>query len=216
MTLFFFRKMARLLNPALRSYDRRLDELGPEARAVFWKSEEHQLARFEKLFDVIDPVDQQAGGITIADFGCGYGALFDFLRDLPAMQGSAYVGIDMSRKMIDAARARIRDPRVRFLQQITVTEPADYIFACGTFNMHAGAADDEWGDYIRESLKRLWAMTGKALAFNLLRNDSGDDFPGLYYADGPEFLEFCRRELSPDAEMTNDAPLPDYTFIVRR
>lgn len=216
MSLFFFSKLSRMLKPVAQSYERRLDELGPDARAVFWRSEEHQLVRFETLYDVFSPEDQDAGGISIADFGCGYGAFFDFLKETPVMRGGTFVGYDMSRKMIEAARGRIRDPRARFIQQLTVTEPADYVFACGTYNMHMGADDGDWTDYIQQSLKELWAMTGKTLAFNLLRRGGGDLFPGLYYANGDAYLNFCRAELSVNTTMTNDAPLPDYTFIVRR
>ncbi len=211
-----FRRLTRLLQPVARSYERRLAELGPDARAVFWKSEEHQLVRFETLYDVFDAADQQAGGVSIADFGCGYGAFFEFLKDRAVLEDGRYVGYDMSRKMIDTARGRIRDPRARFIQQITVNEPADYVFACGTFNMHMGADDGEWTVYVKQCLSDLWAMTGRALAFNLLRDDSGERYPGLYYADGRDFLDFCRRQLAPDTTMTNDAPLPDYTFVVRR
>jgi SAM-dependent methyltransferase len=216
MTLFFFRKAARMLKPVARSYERRLAELGPDARAVFWKSEDHQVIRFETLYDLFDPADEQAGGVSIADFGCGYGAFFDFLKDTPVMKGGTYVGYDMSRKMVEAARARIRDPRARFLQQLTVTEPADYVFACGTYNMHMGADPDEWADYIKQSLRELWGKTQKTLAFNLLRADAGDRYQGLYYADADEFLDFCRRELSVNTQVTNDDPMPDFTFIVRR
>ena len=216
MKLFFFNKAARLLKPVARSYERRLAELGPDARAVFWKSEDHQLVRFETLYQIFDPEDERQGGTSVADFGCGYGAFFDFLKHKPILRGGSYVGYDMSRKMIDTARARTRDPRARFLQQLTVTEPADYVFACGTYNMHMGANAEEWGDYIKESLRDLWAKTRTALAFNLLRADAEERYQGLYYADGGEFLEFCRNELSPNTTVTNDEPLPDYTFVVRR
>ena len=216
MTLFFFKRAARLLKPVARSYERRLAELGPDARAVFWKSEDHQLVRFETLYQVIDPADERAGGITVADFGCGYGAFFDYLADTPALRGGGYVGYDMSRKMIEAAKERIHDPRARFLQQITVTEPADYVFACGTYNMHINADAEEWADYVKGSLRELWAKTRKTLAFNLLRADAGERFHGLFYADGGDFLSFCKSDLSPRTTVTNDAPLPDYTFIVRR
>lgn len=216
MNLFFFNKAARLLKPVARSYERRLEELGPDARAVFWKSEDHQLVRFKTLYDVFTPEDQAAGGVSVADFGCGYGAFFDFLMDRPAMRQGSYVGYDMSGKMIAAAKARIRDPRARFAQQITVTEPADYVFACGTYNMHLGADDRDWADYVKTSLRQLWGMTKRTLAFNLLRADAQDRFGGLFYADRQEFEDFCRRELSPSVAVSNDDPIPDFTFVVRR
>ena len=216
MSLMFFHKAARLLKPVAKSYERRLAELGPDARAVFWKSEDHQLVRFETLYDVFDPADQQGGGVSVADFGCGYGAFFDFLKDRPVLAGGHFVGYDMSRKMVEAARARIRDPRARFIQHLTVTEPADYVFACGTYNMHMGASTHEWSDYVKGSLRELWAQTRRTLAFNLLRADAPDRYNGLFYADGADFEQFCRDDLGGTVSVSNDAPMPDYTFVVRR
>ena len=69
---------------------------------------------------------------------------------------------------------------------------------------------------MKDSLRELWDKTDKTLAFNLLRADAVEQYQGLFYVDGGEFLDFCRTELSPRATVTNDAPLPDYTFIVRR
>ena len=216
MNLLFFHKAARLLKPVARSYERRLAELGPDARAVFWKSEDHQLVRFETLYDVFDPADEDRGGVSVADFGCGYGAFFEFLKDRPVMAGGSYVGYDMSKKMVLAARAHIRDPRARFVQHLTVTEPADYVFACGTYNMHMGAGRLEWSDYVKGSLKDLWRRTRRTLAFNLLRADAPDRYDGLFYADRADFETFCRDDLGGEVAVTNDDPMPDFTFTVRR
>ncbi len=50
----------------------------------------------------------------------------------------------------------------------------------------------------------------------MLRPDAPDKFSGLYYADGQEFLDFCRENLSPDVTFSDDSPLPDWTIFVRR
>ena len=103
-----------------------------------------------------------------------------------------------------------------FQRHLIATEDADYTFVCGTYNMNLGADEGEWVDYIEASLEQLWSRTRKALGFNMLRSDAAEKYPGLYYADGREFLEFCKQSLGPDVSFTEDRPLPDFTIFVRR
>jgi hypothetical protein len=132
------------------------------------------------------------------------------------MDESRYIGIDISAAMIAEAEARISDPRTAFQRHLIATEDADYTFACGTYNMNLGADRDDWAAYVKASLAQLWSKTGKAMGFNMLRSDAPEKYPGLYYADGPEFVEFCKQSLSPDITFTDDRPLPDWTIFVRR
>ena len=132
------------------------------------------------------------------------------------MAASRYTGIDISAGMINEAASRILDPRAKFQRHLIATEDADYTFACGTYNMNQGAERAEWAEFIKASLTQLWSKTRKALGFNLLRADAPEKFPGLYYADGEEFLEFCRNHLGADVKYSNDSPLPDWTIFIRR
>ena len=204
-----------MLEPVLESFERSLARYGADPRSAFWKNAEWQKRRYDILSRLFDEADRQ-GGISITDFGCGYGAFFDYLKDRPVMAASRYIGIDISAGMINEAESRIRDPRAKFQRHLIATEDADYTFACGTYNMNQGAERAEWAAFIKASLTQLWSKTEKALGFNLLRADAPEKFPGLYYADGEEFLEFCRDSLSPDVTLTDDRPLPDWTIFVRR
>ena len=132
------------------------------------------------------------------------------------MDASRYIGIDISAAMIAEAEARIHDPRVSFKRHLIATEDADYTFVCGTYNMNLGADRDEWAAYVKASLSQLWSKTSKALGFNMLRSDAPEKYPGLFYADGSEYLEFCKQSLGPDVSFTDDRPLPDFTIFVRR
>ncbi len=209
------RDAPKLLAPVAVAYDRRYKQYGASPRGVFWKDENWQVRRFEVLACIFDDVDA-AGGLTIHDFGCGYGAFFDFLRDRPEMYRSRYIGTEMSEALINAARARIGDPRATFRRRLVVTETTDYTFASGTFNMHLDADNEAWAEYVEASLVQLWVHTRKGLAFNMLRADAADRFDGLYYADGEAVRDFCARQLSADVTITNDDPLPDFTVFVKR
>ncbi len=205
----------RMLVPVVRAYERRLSRYGPTAQGVFWKNQEWQLRRYAILEDIFDDM-AQAGGITIHDFGCGYGSLFEYLADKAVMNRSRYIGTDMSQGMIDAAKARHADPRGEFVHGISAHETADYTIVSGTYNMHMGADAEEWVEYIQASLKQLWQHTRRGLAFNMLRDDTDVHYDGLYYANPVRFLTFVRESLSPEAEVIVDPPLPDFTIFVRR
>jgi SAM-dependent methyltransferase len=204
-----------MLEPVLASFEKRVAQFGADPRSAFWKDEEWQKRRYDILSRLFDEPDR-LGGISITDFGCGYGAFFDYLADRPVMKNSRYTGIDMSATMIEEANARIRDSRATFQSHLIATETADYTVVCGTYNMNLGANRDEWADYVKASLEQLWSKTTKAMGFNMLRFDAPDQYPGLYYADGMEFVKFCNETLSPDITYTDDRPLPDWTIIIRR
>ena len=204
-----------MLEPVLASFEQRLGQFGADPRSAFWKNEEWQKRRYDTLVRLFAD-DDRGGGITITDYGCGYGAFFDYLKDRPVMEGSRYIGIDLSAAMIEAAQGRIQDPRATFQRHLIATGDTDYAFACGTYNMNLGADESEWAAYVKASLAQLWSKTRKALGFNMLRPDAPEKYSGLFYTDGRDFLEFCRENLSPDVSITDDSPLPDWTIFVRR
>jgi SAM-dependent methyltransferase len=204
-----------MLEPVLASFEKRVAQFGADPRSAYWKDEEWQKRRYDILAGLFDDADRH-GGVSITDFGCGYGAFFDYLADRPVMNGSRYTGIDMSAAMIEEANARIRDPRAAFHRHLIAAETVDYTFVCGTYNMNLGADREEWAEYIKASLEQLWSKTTKAMGFNMLRHDAPEQYPGLYYADGMEFVKYCSETLAPDVSYTDDRPLPDWTIFVRR
>ena len=216
MIIQILRRAPKLLAPVARIYGRRLDQCGASAKGVFWKGEVWQRRRFERLCDIFAPADMASGGVSINDLGCGYGALFEYLREFPVLRGSRYYGYDISQEMIAACRDRISDPRASFHRKMWASKRADYSFASGTYNLHGNADEDQWLEYVEASLRQLWHRTDKALAFNMLRLDEKEKYDGLYYTDPERVRAFCVKYLSEDVEMFDESPMPDVTFFVRR
>jgi SAM-dependent methyltransferase len=206
----------KLLQPVIRAYELRLKEFGNNARGVFWQNKEYQLKRFEILSRIFDPASN-GQDIIIHDFGCGYGALFDYLADKPIMTNAHYIGSDMSSQMVSAARQNIGDPRAKFRHHLLAVDIADYTLVSGTFNMHLGQDEEEWETYIKKSLVQLWSKTQVGLAFNMLRDNTQDIYDGLFYINGYDLFDFCATHLSPNIVIQNDSPLlPDWTFYIRK
>jgi len=203
-----------LLDLVRRVYDYRLGECGAVANGVFWKDADGQMLRLEILLQAILPEDLK-GPITVNDFGCGYGALFDVLASEPMMRGGGYTGYDISQDMQRAAQARQNDERATFIHSPIATQMADYSFVSGTYNMCMGAPPAQWADYIKTSLDMLWSKTTKVMAFNLLDDQQPEKLSDLYYANKRAFIAYALT-LSPEVEVIDDYPLTEFTIFVKR
>jgi SAM-dependent methyltransferase len=204
-------RVDQALDEVRRLYTESLAEHGRDSKAVGWKDPTSQRLRFDKLAEVLRP---EAGHVTVSDWGCGYGAMFDYLDGRLGPELEAYTGYDISEQMITEARASHADPRARFVVG-SRPEQADYTFVSGTFNVRFGASDDEWAEWIRQRLRELAAASRKGLAFNLLSSYVDWREPHLFYGDPREFFDFCKSELSRFVSMLHDYPLYEWTIVVR-
>src|SRR5689334_15924560 len=77
-------------------YTSALQRHGATPQGVDWNSVDAQVIRFRQVTKIIET----PGGYSLNDFGCGYGALVDFLGEGP----DRYTGFDVSESMIAEAR----------------------------------------------------------------------------------------------------------------
>jgi SAM-dependent methyltransferase len=195
-------------------YDVRLAQHGPTARGVDWNSPESQTLRFQQLLHVAEghPVEP----FSINDFGCGYGALAEYLQ---LRQSSfMYRGNDLSGAMIRAARKRFdNDSRCRFDQSPVPLELADYTIASGVFNVKLDLTPDTWLAYILETLSHLARASRRGFAFNLLTSYSDAERmrPTLYYGDPCFFFDYCKRHFTRHVALLHDYGLYEFTIIAR-
>jgi SAM-dependent methyltransferase len=124
-----------------------------------------QRGQAQRLSKVVAALDPHAGD-SLLDYGCGTGEL---TRYLPAEIG--YVGFDPAEGMV--IRAAQEHPEHHF----QVWEPGhrfDLVAAVGPFNLRGHWSKQEtWA-----TLRRLWDLTGRALAVSLY---AGDDQRCLIY-----------------------------------
>lgn len=210
------RHVPSMLRPVAAAYRRRYAQYGAVPKGVYWSDSENARRRFVVLCRVFDPADIALGGASINDLGCGYGALYDFLKNHPVMRGGQYHGYDITRSLLEACEDRIKDPRAHFHYAMGATETADYSIVSGTFNMSIRVNEDRWLSYVLASLQSLWQRTNKAMAFNMLDNVEKSGPDDLYYADPAVFEDFCRSRLSDNVEVITGYGLPDFTIFVRR
>ena len=146
------------------------------------------------------------------DLGCGYGALFIYLKNLPEFNKSSYFGYDISSDMISEAKKNLTDPRATWIRSHIATEPGDFSFASGTYNMLMNADEDRWREYVEDNLMQLWSKTRLALCFNMLSNKSLRRQKTLYYADQDHFTQFCKNNM--DAKVIMSDVLSPEEFVI--
>src|ERR1700730_3876102 len=110
---------------------------GPTALGVDWNSAESQRLRFAQLVKVIDHSEP----FTINDYGCGYGALVDYLEENKFVFD--YCGFEISPVMVSEARQAHSSARVMFVNQEADLRPADYTVASGIFNVRLETPAEE-------------------------------------------------------------------------
>ena len=149
-------QVQRALDAVRALYDSNLAEFGTDSRAVGWPDARAQVLRFEKLAYIL-AADKPSEPVEVADWGCGYGAMFEFLDAHPACDLRSFSGYDLSSDMLAAAAARIPDDRASWICGPKVDRDVDYCFVSGTFNVRMDAEDETWNAYIKSTLEDLFA-----------------------------------------------------------
>jgi hypothetical protein len=203
----------KVLAHVQRYYDAKLDAYGATPRGVDWNSTESQGLRFGQLLKICE----DAGPFVINDYGCGYGALVDYL--LQANYAFAYCGFDISRQMI--AKARELHPATTaavFVEDEHMVQPADYTVASGIFNVKLQTPDAEWQQLVLHTLGRMNRLSRRGFAFNVLTKYSDRELmrADLYYADPLFFFHYCKTTFTRFVSLLHDYPLYEFTILVRK
>ena len=201
------------LDPVRAHFETSLSAHGPTPRGVDWNSDAAQAIRFEQLIRLCD----LGRPFSILDYGCGYGALVDFLQKKGAE--FRYTGYDLLESMLASARDLHRDCLdCRFISREADLEPCDYAVASGVFNKKCETGPAEWQAYVLASLEKLNALGRHGFAFNLLTGYSDPEYmrPDLYYPDPGFFLDHCIRRFSRRVALLHDYGLYDFTILVRK
>jgi SAM-dependent methyltransferase len=163
-------------------YQNKINEFGSTALGVDWSSENSQYQRFERLLKYMSLKEND----SILDFGCGYGALLDYLKSRNIFPN--YTGLDLVSEMLEVAA--IRNPEVanNFISELPPNRTWDYVTMSGVFNVKGEIKVDEWEIYVTETLNSVMQLATKGISFNLLTsfNDLNRRKDHLYYCDPRE------------------------------
>jgi len=206
-------KLKKILSDVSSYYTEKINSHGATARGVDWNSTEAQETRFNQLLKVCD----DAKRLTINDYGCGYGALLDYIfKKIPIFE---YSGFDISEAMI--ARAVEIHKNIKnciFFSEESFLRQTDYTVASGVFNVKLKTSNKEWLEYILYSLKNIAKVSRKGFSFNMLSEYSDREYmrEDLYYADPCYFFNYCKTRFSKSVSLLHNYGLYEFTIIVQK
>ena len=197
----------------LQHYEDKFARHGDSPRGVDWNGAESQRLHFEQLLKVLPA----SGRFSVNDFGCGYGALVDFLKERDL--SFSYRGYDLNETMIASARRRYSGlAEVAFVVAERPLESADYGVASGVFTLRLGRSDAQCHADMEASLDALDATSRCGFAFNTLTSYSDADRMQdyLYYPDPCVLFDLCKRRYSRNVALLHDYGLYACTLLVRK
>ncbi|MCH2038199.1 MAG: class I SAM-dependent methyltransferase [Rickettsiales bacterium] len=186
---------------------------GATPRGVDWKDDSSHALRFKQLLSVISEPDLP---FSLNDYGCGYGALYDYLRE--HHYDVTYHGFDLSAAMIKQAEKHLTlSPQCAVSVGLEPEQQADYSVASGIFNVRQHINDEEWLAHIYKVLENMSRFSNKAFAFNCLSEYSDADYRKdyLYYCNPCAIFDYCKQQISPNVALLHDYGLYECTIIVR-
>ena len=198
-----------------RAYMDRFAALGPAPKGVFWRNQSTQIARFDALLDLVTTVTPAANP-SIADIGCGYGAMFEFLQKTPRYKRFHYIGVDINRAMIDSCKQRCPAQKQLFFVGKQPPLHVDFCVFSGTFNLCHTMDTSLWHDYIFANLQSCWQRSRYGLVLNLLCAPQTQIKNQIFYAERQTFIANASRVFGPTHARSTPHVNGDVTFLIAK
>ena len=193
-------------------FDKRIQEHGASPRGSDWNSETSQNVRFDQLLKVVE-----VQSFSLLDYGCGYGALADYL--VTKGFDAEYYGYDILESAIETARqAHQGKPRRTFFTDKAQLPVCDYTVASGIFNFRDEQSFEDWTGYVLGVLEEFNQLSRRGFSSNFLTkySDAEKMRADLYYADPLFLFDYCKRNFSKNVALLHDYRLYDFTLIIRK
>ncbi len=169
----------------LSYYDSLIKEYGPnDSRSVGWTSESTEKIRYTILSEIGD-----LNNHSILDVGCGFGNLYDFLKNKNL--SFSYKGIDINPKIISLAKEKHPNISFETLDFGSYQNGKyDYIFCSGALSFKV----PNYKQFYFEYIKKMFNSSNIGIAFNMLNyknnTNHGDDKLFATYST-KEIYDFC-------------------------
>lgn len=195
-----------------RYYGDKLKTYGATPQGVDWNSEASQLLRFAQLLKILRTNDNN---FSILDYGCGFGAMLKFMKE--RFDNFAYTGFDISEAMIEQAK-KIYGNEPTWVSSLNDEMKFDYVIASGIFNVKLDNNNQQWLDYIEETINNFNHLAVKGFSFNILTGYSDKEFMKDYlcYADPLYLFDYCKKNFSRNVALLHDYDLYEFTLLIRK
>jgi SAM-dependent methyltransferase len=197
-----------------RHYEEKLEQYGSNFRGMDWPNEQDLMKRFEVLTGVVKTFDH---AVSIADLGCGVGLMIPYLEQRGVLSRVRYTGIDISLKMIEAARTV--HPTFRFETRDILEQPLaegefDYVIMNGLLTEKREMTQEQMKEFARSIISSAFTASRAGISFNVMSSHVDWKRDDLFHWELDDVAEFLVKNCSRNIRFLMDYGLYEYTVYV--
>ena len=206
----------KILNKEISNiYNKRFDTFNNTPKGVFWNS---KLSQDLRLNIILDKILQNAKSdeFSIADIGCGYGRLYEIIRERKLDGKVQYHGFDINQKIISFCKNNIDFENIKFSISAFPLNETDYVVMSGTYNLSPTNNISLWEDYIIKNLTSNWKLVQKGMIFNCLIKEKRKIEKKLYYTELTWIKKICEKNFCNPEIIKHNLLKDDITVILKK
>ena len=206
----------KLLNKQISNiYNKRFSNYNNTPKGLFWNSKLSQDLRLNIILDKILNISNN-NKFSVADIGCGYGRLYEIIKDRNLDRKAQYYGFDVNKKFIQFCKNNKDFENVKFEISAYPLKDTDFVVMSGTYNLTPTNNISLWEDYIIKNLTNNWKFVGKALIFNCLLQDKKTINKSLYYTELTWIKKTCEKNFCNPEIIKHNLLKDDITIILKK
>jgi len=206
----------KLLNKQVSNiYNKRFDSYNNTPKGVFWNSKLSQDLRLNIILDKILQ-NTKIEKTSIADVGCGYGRLYEIIKERNLDNKVQYYGFDINHKLINFCKNNKDFENVEFAINTCPFKKTDYVVMSGTYNLAPTNNIHLWENYIFKNLTSNWKLVKKAMIFNCLIKEKREINKALYYTELSWIKKICERNFCDPEVIKHNLLKDDITIILKK
>ena len=206
----------KILNKEISNiYNKRFDAFNNTPKGVFWNS---KLSQDLRLNIILDKILQNAKSdeFSIADIGCGYGRLYEIMKERNLDNQFQYYGFDINQNLINFCKNNKGFENVKFAISAFPFKNTDYVVMSGTYNLAPTNNIPLWEDYIIKNLTSNWKLVEKAIIFNCLIKEKKEINKALYYTELLWIKKICEENFCQPIIIKHQMLKEDITVILTK
>jgi len=196
-------------------YNKRFQRYHNTPKGVFWNSSLSQDLRLNIILDTIIK-KLKYNDFSLADIGCGYGRLFEIIKERNLGNRINYYGFDINKEFVSFCSKNNKFEKVSFEVGTHPSKNVDFVVISGTYNLTPINNKSFWEDYIIKNLTNNWKFVRKAMIFNCLVKDKREIDGTLYYAELSWIKKMCEENFCNPEVIRHNLLKEDITIILKK